>query len=409
MLLFQLALRNALRNRRRSLLTALMVTAGIGLLMLGMAWIHGVLGGALHAAANIAGHARIVTPGYVQKEQLFPLADNLPQTKALVEAAGKVPGVEGVYERISMPVTFTVGEELGEKFTLLQGASPGWYTDVMALPAHLEEGRMMEGDKEIVLGKEAAAQAGAKVGDTVIVLGQTQDGALSPGKFTVTGIADMGNTGQNRISYITLEKARYLADIPEGALEILVYGEEAEAMALASTLRGLPETKDLTVQAWNERSPYNGMQLFADTISFIAAGLIVFITGLGMLNTMLMSVLERTAEIGVMRAMGLKKWETVMLFATEAMGIAAVGGVLGSLSGATVAYLWLEKHGINLGGAAKSFPSAIPINTVVYGEVTADQLVTGFLLGLAMAVVGSVVPALRASTIEPVEAMRTRK
>lgn len=409
MLLFQLALRNALRNRRRSLLTALMVTAGIGLLMLGMAWIHGVLGGALHAAANIAGHARIVTPGYVQKEQLFPLADNLPQTRALVEAAGKVPGVEGVYERISMPVTFTVGEELGEKFTLLQGASPGWYSDVMDLPAHLEEGRMMEGDKEIVLGKEAAAQAGAKVGDTVIVLGQTQDGALSPGKFTVAGIADMGNTGQNRISYITLEKARYLADIPDGALEILVYGDEAGAMALAATLRGLPEAKDLTVQAWNERSPYNGMQLFADTISFIAAGLIVFITGLGMLNTMLMSVLERTAEIGVMRAMGLKKWETVMLFATEAMGIAAVGGVLGSLSGATVAYLWLEKHGINLGGAAKSFPSAIPINTVVYGEVTADQLVTGFLLGLAMAVVGSVVPALRASTIEPVEAMRTRK
>lgn len=409
MLLFQLALRNALRNRRRSLLTALMVTAGIGLLMLGMAWIHGVLGGALHAAANIAGHARIVTPGYVQKEQLFPLADNLAQTKAVVEAAGKVPGVKGVYERISMPVTFTVGEELGEKFTLLQGASPGWYTDVMDLPAHLEEGRMMEGDKEIVLGKEAAAQAGARLGDTVIVLGQTQDGALSPGKFTVTGIADMGNTGQNRISYVTLEKARYLTDIPEGALEVLVYGEEAEAMALAATLRGLPETKDLTVQAWNERSPYNGMQLFADTISFIAAGLIVFITGLGMLNTMLMSVLERTAEIGVMRAMGLKKWETVLLFATEAMGIAAVGGVLGSLSGATIAYFWLEKHGINLGGAAKSFPSAIPINTVVYGEVTADQLVTGFLLGLAMAVVGSVVPALRASTIEPVEAMRTRK
>lgn len=409
MLLFQLALRNALRNRRRSLLTALMVTAGIGLLMLGMAWIHGVLGGALHAAANIAGHARVVTPGYVQKEQLFPLADNLAQTKALVEAAGKVPGVHGVYERISMPVTFTVGEELGEKFTLLQGASPGWFTEVMDLPAHLEEGRMMEGDKEIVLGKEAAAQAGAKVGDTVIVLGQTQDGALSPGKFTVTGIADMGNTGQNRISYITLEKARYLTDIPEGALEILVYGEEEQAMALAGALRALPEAKELTVQAWNERSPYNGMQLFADTISFIAAGLIVFITGLGMLNTMLMSVLERTAEIGVMRAMGLKKWETVALFATEAMGIAAVGGVLGSLSGATVAWFWLEKHGINLGSAAKSFPSAIPINTVVYGEVTADQLVTGFLLGLAMAVVGSVVPALRASTIEPVEAMRTRK
>lgn len=409
MLLFQLALRNALRNRRRSLLTALMVTAGIGLLMLGMAWIHGVLGGALHAAANIAGHARVVTPGYVQKEQLFPLADNLAQTKALVEAVGKVPGVKGVYERISMPVTFTVGEELGEKFTLLQGASPGWYTEVMDLPAHLEEGRMMEGDKEIVLGKEAAAQAGAKLGDTVIVLGQTQDGALSPGKFTVTGIADMGNTGQNRISYITLEKARYLADIPEGALELLVYGDEEGAMALAATVRALPEAKELTVQAWNERSPYNGMQLFADTISFVAAGLIVFITGLGMLNTMLMSVLERTAEIGVMRAMGLKKWETVMLFATEALGIAAVGGVLGSLGGAAIAYLWLEKHGINLGGAAKSFPSAIPINTVVYGEVTADQLVAGFLLGLAMAVVGSVVPALRASTIEPVEAMRTRK
>lgn len=409
-LLFSLALRNALRNRRRSVLTALTVTLGIGLLMLGMSWIHGVLGGALNNAAEIAGHVRIVKPAFVQKEQLSPLYENLAETDPVVKAAAAVPGVKGAYVRLSMPVTLSAGDELGENFTLLQGADAGWFTDVMGLNEHLVEGRMLEGDKEIVLGKVAAEQAHAAVGQKVVVLGQTQDGALSPAKLTVVGIVDMGNAGQNRISYVTLEKARYLADIPQGGIEVLVYGETPQdAGPLAAALRADPAFADLTVQAWSERSPFNGMIAFSNVISFLAVALIVFITALGVLNTMLMSVMERTAEIGVLRAMGQRTWETVLMFVIEAVGISAVGGVVGAAVGGAVAYLWLERVGINLGRAIKGFPSEIPVNSVMRGDITWEHVAWGVGLGLVMAILGSVVPATRAALIQPIEAMRTRK
>lgn len=413
-LLLSLALRNALRNRRRSLLTALTVTFGIALLLLGMAWIEGVLGGALRNAAEIAGHVRVVKPGFAQKEQLMPLFENVAESDPVVAVARAVPGVQGAYARLSLPVTLSVGDEIGEKFTLLQAADDAWFTDRMRLGERLVEGHMLQGDKEIVLGKVAAEQAGAKVGDKVIVLGQTQDGALSPARLDVVGIVDMGNTGQNRISYVTLEKARYLADIPTGALEVLVYGDDPDAAgplaaSLAAALAGDPATAGLLVQPWNERAPYDGMLQISSTISFVAAFAIVFITALGVLNTMLMSVMERTAEIGVLRAMGQRRWQVVVMFMIEAVGISVVGGVLGAILGGLVGYFWLERVGIDLGSAIRGFPSEVPINSVMHGDVKFEHLVRGVLLGLVMALAGSLGPAIRASAIQPVEAMRTRK
>jgi len=410
-LIFALALRNALRNRRRSIVTALTVTFGIALLMCGLAWIRGVMGGTLSSAAQIAGHVRVVQPAYSQKEQLFPINANIPDAAPVLAAVQKVPGVKAAYVRVQMPVTLSASDEIGEHFTLLQGADNSWYTEIIHLDEHLEEGgHLPTGEKEVVLGKEAAKQAGAKLGDKVTVLGQTQDGALSGARLLVVGIADMGNKMQNSISYGTLGEVQYLTDIEGGALEILAYADSPEdANGVAATMRADAAFKDYAVEAWDERSPYNGMVGLSGAISAIAIGCITFITALGVLNTMFMSVAERTGEIGVLRAMGLKKVETMAMFVIEALGIASIGGVLGATGGGLLAYFWLQQHGINLGSAAKSFPSSMPVNTVVHGQVTPELLVQGMLIGLVMAVIGSVIPAWRASEIQPVEAMRSRK
>jgi putative ABC transport system permease protein len=171
-------------------------------------------------------------------------------------------------------------------------------------------------------------------------------------------------------------------------------------------VRALPEAKDLEVAAWSERKPFSDMLGLVTTVQGIAAGVIVLITALGVLNTMLMSVLERTAEIGVLRALGLKRREVISLFVIEAMGIALVGGVIGVTLGGLGGY-WLQVHGVNLGSAVDKL--AIPMNTVVYGELTPGILAGGLALGLVMAVIGGFLPAYRASRIEPVEAMRSRR
>lgn len=408
-MLLSMALRNALRNRRRSLLTATMVMLGVACLTVAMSWLEGFFGSTIDMAANLAGHVRVVDADYAKREQLNPLHENIAVSGPLEEAIRAVPGVVAVHPRISMGVTATVGDEIGEEFGLVQGGPVALFEGPLGIGGKLAEGRMLAGDDEAVVGKKLVEKVGAKLGDELVILGQTQDGSMSPAKVTIVGIADLGNAMQNRQIFLTLEKVRYMADIPDGAVELSVYTEDRDdAAELAATLKALPALEGKDVRSWDQRPPFDQVMGLLGTVKGIAAFVMVFITGLGVLNTMLMSVLERTAEIGVMRAMGLRKRQVVTLFVLEALGISAIGGVLGAVLGGLGGY-WLQVHGVDLGKVVDKLPATIPMNSTIYGKVTPDILLMAVLLGLAMAVVGGVVPALRASRIEPIEAMRHRR
>ncbi|MES2641495.1 MAG: FtsX-like permease family protein [Myxococcota bacterium] len=408
-MLLSLALRNALRNRRRSLLTATMVMLGVASLTVAMSWLEGLFGGTVEMAANLAGHVRVVDADYAKREQLNPLHENIASSAPLEAVILTVPGVVAVYPRISMGVTATVGDEIGEEFGLVQGAPLAFFEGPLALPGHLLEGRLLATDDEVVIGKKLVDKMGAKLGDDVVILGQTQDGSMSPAKLKLVGIVDLGNAMQNRQIFVTLEKVRYLADIPDGAVELAVYGDDRdEGAAVATRIAALPELAGMDVKSWDQRPPFDSIMGLLSTVKGVAGFAMVFITGLGVLNTMLMSVLERTGEIGVMRAMGLRRTQVVWLFVLEALGISAVGGFLGAVLGGLGGY-WLQVHGVNLGSVVDKLPANVPMNSTVYGQVTPEILLSAVLLGLAMAVVGGLVPAIRASRIEPIEAMRHRR
>ncbi len=408
-MLLSMALRNALRNRRRSLLTVTMVMLGVACLTVAMCWIEGLFGSMVGSAANLAGHVRVVEADYARREQLNPIHENIAVSAPLEAAIAAVPGVVAVHPRISMGVTASVGEELGEEFGLVQGGPIALFEGPLDVDGHLAEGRMLAADDEAVIGKKLVEKLGAKLGDEVVLLGQTQDGSLSPAKVKLVGIADLGNAMQNRQIFLTLEKVRYLADIPEGAVELAVYTtDRADARELAGRLAALPELAGKDVKSWDQRPPFDSVLGLVSTVHTIAAAVMVFITALGVLNTMLMSVLERTAEIGVMRAMGLRRAQVIQLFVLEALGISAVGGVLGAVLGGLGGW-WLQVRGVNLGSIVDKLPATIPMNSTVYGHVTPDILASAVLLGLATAVVGGVLPAFRASRIEPIEAMRHRR
>jgi len=409
-LLYALALRNARRNVRRSMLTATTIMLGVALLTCGMAWTRGAFGGILEKASNVMGPVRIVTPKFAQKEQLFPLAENIAEIDPILEIARATPGVVGAYPRIQMPVTITVSDDIGEHFALVQGAPNAWYEKALDLSHHLVEGRMFQDETEAVVGMTAASEVGAKLGDELVLLGQTQDGSISPIKVKIAGISDLGSGAQNRFIYVSLEKMQWMADIEHGATEILVYGATLDdAQPIGEALKANPALKDLAIARWDERPPFSAIAGIIGALQSIAAGVIVFITALGVLNTMLMSVLERTAEIGVMRAMGLKRWATVALFVMEAMGIASIGGAVGAVVGGAISYFILEVHGVNLGNAVNKMPPGFAIDSVIHADWEPYMLLQSFALGLVMAIVGGALPAIRASRIQPVEAMRSRR
>lgn len=405
MLLLRLAIRNALRSPTRSGLTALTVLLGTMLLTVGLAWIHGVFGDVMDTASDNTGHVRLVNPRYALREELMPLSDHVADVDALSAALRAVPGVEDVEPRLSTGVTVTVGEELGDVFALAVGASPAWMERRMGLRDVLVDGRLPEGDRDVLMGATTARQLGARVGDEVVLLGQTQDGSISPIKGTVVGIASAGNGLVDQAVYLPLPALQWLADLEGGATEVLVYGaDRAEADALARAVAAVPAAAGLEVQAWDQREPWIQFLPLIATIQGTLSGVIVLVTALGVWNTMLMSVLERTDEIGVLRAMGLTRAGAVTLFVIEAVAIALVGGTLGVALGSVGAY-WLEVHGISLGEKVAQNIS-MPIHATMYADLDFRVVATSFSLGMCMALLGSALPALRAASIEPVEAMR---
>jgi putative ABC transport system permease protein len=404
--LVRLAARNIFRRRTRTLLTAGMVVFGVALLLVALTWIHGAFGTMLSSAAAANGHVRIVDRDFAIKEELMPLDEHLADIPRWVELLAAQPGVTAVEPRLVTGVTVTVGEEIGDVFGGLIGASERYFRERLGAKDKLTSGAWFSGDPdEIIAGAKIVELAGAKLGDEMLLLGLTQDGSISPVKGRIVGVFRTGGALDQQI-FAPLEKVQFLADITEGATEILVYTSRYEdAERLSARLSALPELRELTVQPFSERDPWKSLAGVVRTVRAIIILTVVLLTALGIWNTMMMSVLERTHEIGVLRAMGLSKLGTVGLFVGEGLAIALIGGVLGLGLGAYPAWL-LETKGIRIGEQTAANLTT-GISETVYGDLSVETLIIAFGLGLLMAVFGSLVPAVRAANIQPVSAMRS--
>lgn len=406
--LFRLAVLGATRKPARTGLTAGMVLAGTALVILATSWIGGVWHDMVDATTRQLGEVRVVTAEFERRSALMPLYENIHPVEPVLQAVMGTKGVRAAFPTIESPVMLSVGDEIGEHFGLAIGAPRIWYEEHLDLDTKIVDGGrwMAEGKGEMVLGRTLAERIGAKVGDEVLVLGQTQDGAMSPVKGTLVGIAATGNAMSDQRVYLELSTMEYMADLEGGALTLLVYGEDQdEAPALAAALRAESGLSGLAISAWSERSPMDGIAAGMGLVRGVLTFVVAFLAALGVWNTMMMSVLERTSEIGVLRAMGLTRMGAVTLFVGEALAIALLGGAAGVAVGASVT-AWLSERGVRIGDQITSQLNAdIPMISELHPILQGETLLKAFALGIVIAVVGSLLPALRAAAIQPHEAM----
>jgi putative ABC transport system permease protein len=405
-----LAWRNARRNVRRSLLTAATVVIGVALATVALAWMDGVFASLFDAGARQMGHVRVVTEAFAAREELAPLDEALPDAAALSALLVEVPGVERVSPRIGQPVTVTVGDTIGDTFALAVAAPIDWFNTVLRLPDDLVagEGFSGEGTDQIVVGGVVADQAGAKLGDRVLALGQTRDGALAPIEGELVGIVRTGTALVDQAVFLPLPAGQWMADVGSGASELLVYGADRnEALALAASVRAALPDRGVVVQAWSEREPLASMAGVIGAVRGVVASLVILLCALAVWNTMSMSVRERTAEIGVLRALGLRRRDIVALFVYEGVVIALLGGFFGVLLGGAAA-TYLEWVGVSIGEQVTQ-NTPLPIQTTLYADMNPTVAATGLLVALLTALVGTALPAIAAAAIQPVEAMRARR
>jgi putative ABC transport system permease protein len=410
--LMKLAFRNTMRNGRRTLLTAATVTIGTAFVVITLSFLNGLFGGMINNYTALNGSIRVVTAEYAEREQLAPLHENIEQVEALLATVRAAHGIADAAPMIRTGVIISIGEEIGEDGTLLTGSSQQWYEQHLLPNATLIEGAWLDPnakDEQVVVGAKIARNVGIKVGDSVLLMGTTQHGSMAPISADVVGVLS-GNASIDSQSFVTLQTARWMTDIPDGALEIAVYADDSSELGVGAAARALREVvgDQHVVTPWFERSMWVQMKPVVDGMNTIMSAIIIFIMSLAVFNTMTMSVLERTGEIGVMRAMGQSRLSAVVSFLFESVLIGLTGGALGALIGAIPA-LYLQIYGVSFAAAAmEEMDGEYPVAAVMYADFSIEIVLTALFVGVATAALGAFFPSLRAARIAPFEAMRQR-
>jgi putative ABC transport system permease protein len=411
-MLFRLAMRNIARNVRRTVLTASTVLIGTALFVVAVAWSNGIFGGMLSELAAVGGDLQIVDKEWAEKEILQPTYANLPDVASLTAALQSVPGIAQAEPRIAVGAVVTSNDEIGDHFARVVGANASYFTERFHGPDKIISGKWLTGgEEEVVLGRKVATDIGAKVGDRILLLGQTQYGSMAPLSATVVGVVG-SDAATDQSAYVRLEDAQWMLDLADGAIEELAWAKDSRpdsVKALESSVAALPAAQGKAVTTWFTREPMSSLLPIARAMNGFLAFLVVFITSLAIFNTMTMSVMERTSEIGVMRAMGLTRLEALRMLVAEALVI-GLAGVLAGASLGSLASLYLERHGFTLSETlADRMGAAFPMKSTFYADLTPEVALGGIVLGLAIAAVGALLPALRASSIQPVSAMQSKR
>jgi ABC-type lipoprotein release transport system permease subunit len=295
----------------------------------------------------------------------------------------------------------------------ITGIQPEQETPAVSLVAeNVVEGRYLEGNDEDVLliGQAMSERLELTVGDRVTLVGRATHEQMRRRTMTIIGIYDLGIAEvEKRMVYVSLLEAQTLFDLRDQATEIGVYLEEVgqEPPVVERLQTALPGYE---VDAWDTLDPTTKeLMAIEDQVMGLFGLVILSIAGIGILNLMLMAVFERTREIGILGAMGLKRWETMVLFLLEGVLIGLLGALIGCLLGGAIA-AYFGRVGIDLMSLYGSDLSDISefmglLGGRLYFRIGIDVFVQRALTVAIIAALASLYPAWQASKREPAEAL----
>jgi ABC-type lipoprotein release transport system permease subunit len=406
-----MAWRNVWRNWRRTVIAVIAIALGLAFILL----YEGMLGGMNESLYGNTvklhgGHVQVHAPGFREKANRLPLLP-LADPGAAVEAALAQPKVVAVAQRIE--TGGMVSNREGTMPVVITGIEPEQEAPVSLVVENVVQGRWLEGSDEDVLliGQAMAEQLEVTVGDRVTLVGRATHQQMRRRTMTIVGIYDLGIAElEKSMVYVSLLEAQTLFDLRGQATEVAVHLEQVgqEPPVVERLQTALPGYE---VDAWDTLDPSTKQMMEIEAQVMNMFGLIILlIAGVGILNLMLMAVFERTREIGLLAAMGLKRRETVALFLLEGVMIGLLGALAGSVLGGVIgAYFgrvgidWTALYGgVDMG----EFGELIGLmGDRLYLRIGIGVLVERALTVGVIAALASLYPAWQASKREPAEAL----
>jgi len=332
-----------------------------------------------------AGEAAQVAAQVQPRSQQLRSIDQWQKVRTQVE---QVPGVIAVTPVVSGPGFALRGD--ANKAVTITGIEPESYFRVIALAEKIVSGRFSVGTSDIIIGIELAKDLGANIGDKLRLT--TATGAAAT--LTVIGIFDFGNKGVNqRNVYIGLRVAQNLLDLVGGvsSIEIKV-SEPFAAEQIAQTIQaGTGQQAD----SWIKTNAQFFTAMAAQTLSNTVIRFFVGLTAaLGIASVLVVSVVQKSKEIGILRAMGTSREQVLRLFLIQGGVMGLAGSVVGSALGWAFLLSWR--------GMAKN-PDGTPLFIV---EIEPMLFVIAAAGATLVGILAAVVPARRAARLDPVVAIR---
>jgi putative ABC transport system permease protein len=406
-----MAWRNVWRNWRRTVIAVIAIALGLALILV----FDGMLGGMDQALYGKTvrlqgGHVQVHAPGYLEKVNRMPLLP-IENPDALVQAAQAQPEAVAVAQRIK-----TGGMVSSREATMpvaIIGIEPEQETAAVSLVAeNVTQGRYLQGNDEdfLLIGDALAKRLEVGVDDRVTLVGRATHDQMRRRTMTVAGIYDLGIKDIEEAQvYVSLLEAQTLFDLRDQVTEVALYLQElGQESAVVERLQ--PALPGFEVHAWDTLDPTTKeLMAVEDQVMSLFGLVILSIAAIGILNLMLMAVFERTREIGILGAMGLKRWETMVLFLMEGVLIGLLGALIGSLLGGAIA-TYFGRVGLDYSamyGSDLGDISAIMgmLGDRIYFRIGIDVLVERALTVAIMAALASLYPAWQASKREPAEAL----
>jgi putative ABC transport system permease protein len=404
--LLGLAWRNTLRNTRRTILTGSAVVVAATAVIFMMAYIKGIVANVEDAfAINQSGHARITAAGFQERERFMPLYLNIPNAGDVVAAVREYPAVAAALPRIRSAVL--ANTDTMNTGALALGIDLAAEHDYLAPQDMLDQGRMpAPGRSEALVGAGLAEKLGLAPGDSLTILGQTAWRSFGGLRVLVAGTARSGMAYLDQsLVILPLDQAQLMAEMPDAVTEILVLArQKAQRDTLAALLRsGVDLPPDVEVTSWRAEGGLLGLIQFAGVVWNFFLVILMAMAGLIIVNTMLMAVLERTQELGMLAAMGMRRRSMMRLILSEGLIIGLAGSLIGAAIGTALA-LWVEHVGIDFSAAMEG--TSFPMSPIIYVDWHWTQVLVATILGVATGVLASIYPARRAIKLAPAEALR---
>lgn len=407
-MLFKMAFRNLIRSSRRTGITLVSIAIGLALIL----WLQAVLNGGSNTAVKTVTRAQL---GKLQIHHQNFLEARHPRWSLpeIPEAVKKLPPEVHYAPRIFLPALLGLDEKSSS--AVMNGINPALERNVTVLEKWMVAGEYVKTppngectEPTLVIGSGLAKLLDAELGSKIVALTQALDGSLGGQLFRVSGIFHSGSREFDRLQVFSSIECVRASGAVNGINEIAIaYDDERlEKETLGFLRKELPPP--YVVSNWRQALPQlNAMVNFNSAILKFAALMLTIVLTLGILNTLLVSVFERTKEFGMVRALGVPRKTLISIVLAECLLLGVFASALGSLIGG-LAIFRTARQGFDLEALVgkNAAVANFVLDPIIYPVVNFTELGITVVACLVCVTLSGAYPAYRASRLRPIEALR---